>query len=430
MQVSVESGEGLERKLTIEVPAENVSEKVEKRLKEISRQVRLDGFRPGKVPMRIVKQRFGMQARQEVYGDIIQTTFYEAAAQEKLHPAGEPSIEIKDDGGEGGFSYVASFEIVPTFSLADLSSAEIEKTVSEVTDADIDAMMDKLRKQRTTWNEVDRPSQDGDKLDISFKGIMDGEVFQGGSADNAPLVLGSGSMIDGFESGLLGASKGDQRTLELTFPEKYHASNLAGKDVTFEVTVNSVSEPVLPEMDEDFVKSLGVESGSADDLRQEVRNNMSHELDQKLRALVKERVMDMLIEKHDFGVPSAMIKQEAERMKAQAKNDMQARGQSSNIDLPSSIFEDQAARRVKLGMIVGEVISSQQLKADDDKVRATIERFAASYESPEEVVEYYMNNPQQKSTLENLVLEDEVVDWVLGQVKVTEKNQSFDDLMK
>lgn len=429
MQVSVESGEGLERKLTIEIPAESVSEKVENRLKEISRQVRLDGFRPGKVPMRVVKQRFGMQARQEVYGDIIQSTFYEAAAQEKLTPAGEPSIEINDESGEGGFSYVASFEVVPVFELADLSDAEIEKPVSEVTDADVDAMFDKLRKQRTTWNEVDRAAQNDDKLDINFKGIMDGEAFEGGSAENAPIVLGSGAMIDGFESGLLGASKGDERSLELKFPDEYHADNLAGKEVTFEVTVNSVSEPVLPEIDNEFVKSLGVESGNADDLREEVKTNMTHELNQKVQGLIKERVMDAFIEKHDFDIPSAMVKQEAERMKEQAKNDMQARGQASNIDLPASIFEDQAARRVKLGMIVGEVISSQELKADDDKVRATIERFSASYESPEEVVEYYMNNPQQKATVENLVLEDEVVDWAMGQVKVTEKNQSFDELM-
>ncbi|MEJ2214623.1 MAG: trigger factor, partial [Gammaproteobacteria bacterium] len=281
MQVSVESGEGLERKLIVEVPAENVTEKVEKRLKEISRQVRLDGFRPGKVPMKVVKQRFGVQARQDVYGEIIQATFYEAASQEKLTPAGEPSIEINDDNDSGGFKYTASFEVVPEVVLADLADAEVEKPVAEVTDADVEAMFDKLRKQRTTWNEVDRAAQNDDKLDISFKGIMDGEAFQGGSAENTPLVLGSGSMIDGFESGLLGASKGDERTLELKFPDEYHAQDLAGKDVTFEVTVNSVSEPVLPEIDEEFVKSLGVDSGTEEDLREEVTSNMKRELAQK-----------------------------------------------------------------------------------------------------------------------------------------------------
>ena len=429
MQVSVESGEGLERKLTVEVPAESVTEKVEKRLKELSRQVRLDGFRPGKVPMRVIKQRFGNQARQEVYGDIIQSTFYEAAQQEKLNPAGEPSIEIKDDSNDGSFAYVASFEVVPTVTIADLSNAEIEKPVSEVTEADVDNMFDKLRKQRTTWNEVDRAAQNDDKLDIDFKGLMDGEAFEGGSAENAPLVLGSGAMIDGFESGLLGVKKGEERTLELKFPDQYHAENLAGKEVTFEVKINSVSEPVIPEIDEEFVKSLGVESGNADELREEVKNNMTNELDQKLRGMTKEKVMDLLIETHEFQVPSALIRQEAERMLEQTKNDMQARGQAANFDLPSSVFDEQAERRVKLGMIVGEVISSQQLKADDEKIRQTIERFAASYESPDEVVEYYMNNPQQKASLENLVLEDEVVDWVLAEVKVSEKQQSFDELM-
>jgi len=429
MQVSVETGEGLERKLTIEVPAENVTEKVEKRLKEIARQVRIDGFRPGKVPMKVVKQRFGMQARQEVYGDVIQSTFYEAAVQEKLNPAGEPAIEIKDDNGEGTFTYVATFEVVPVVEVADLTDAEVEKVVAEVTEADVDAMFDKLKEQRTTWNEVDRAAQDGDKLDINFKGIMDGEAFEGGSAENTPLVLGSGSMIEGFEAGLLGASKGDERSLDLKFPDEYHAENLAGKQVTFEVTVNSVSEPVLPEMDEEFVKSLGVESGNVDDLRAEVKSNMEREVEQKIQGLTKDSVMDVLVEKHDFDVPAAMVNQEAARMKEQAVQDMQARGQAATIDFPDSIFADQAARRVKLGMIVGEVIATQELKADDDKIRETIERFASSYESPEEVVEYYMNNPQQKQSLENLVLEDEVVDWVLGQVKVSEKAQSFDELM-
>ena len=429
MQVSVESGEGLERKLIVEVPAESVTEKLEKRLKEISRQVRIDGFRPGKVPMKVVKQRFGAQARQDIYGELIQATFYEAASQEKLTPAGEPSIEISDDSGSGSFKYTASFEVVPEVTLADLSDAEVEKPVADVTDADVDAMFDKLRKQRTTWNEVDRAAQNEDKLDISFKGMMDGEEFQGGSAENTPLVLGSGSMIDGFESGLLGASKGDVRTLELKFPDEYHAKDLAGKDVSFEVTVNSVSEPVLPEIDEEFVKSLGVDSGTEDDLREEVVSNMKRELSQKIESLVKERVMDVLIDKHGFDIPKPLVKQEAERMKQQAINDMQARGQAASFDLPSTLFEEQAARRVKLGMIVSEVISTQELKANDDQVRETIERFASSYEKPEEVVEYYMNNPQQKSTIENLVLEDQVVDWVMGQVKVSEKNQSFDELM-
>ncbi len=429
MQVSVESGEGLERKLIIEVPAENVTEKVEKRLKEISRQVRLDGFRPGKVPMKVVKQRFGTQARQEVYGDIIQSTFYEAAAQEKLTPAGEPSIEISDEDATGAFKYTASFEVVPEVSVADLSDAEVEKPVAEVTDADVEAMFEKLRKQRTTWNEVDRAAQNEDQLNINFKGIMDGEAFQGGSADNTPLVLGSGSMIDGFESGLLGASKGDERTLELKFPEDYHAKDVAGKDVSFEVTVNSVSEPVLPEIDEEFVKSLGVDSGTEEDLREEVVGNMKRELSQKIESLVKERVMDVLIDKHGFDIPSPLVKQEAERMKQQAISDMQARGQAASFDLPATIFEEQATRRVKLGMIVSEIISSQEMKANDDQVRETIERFASSYEKPEEVVEYYMNNPQQKATIENLVLEDQVVDWVMGQVKVSEKSQSFDELM-
>jgi len=429
MQVSVESGEGLEKRLLVDLPAERVEGEVDKKLAELAKSVKLDGFRPGKVPMRVVKQRFGDHVRQDVYSDLIQSSYYEALTEQKLAPVGDPSIELRDAAEEGGFSYTATFEVMPKIELADLSGKEITKVTAEVTEADIDEMLDKLRKQRTEWEEVERAAQDGDTIHIDFKGFIDGEAFDGGSAENVPLVLGSGSMIEGFESGLLGAKAGDERTLEVTFPADYRAEHLAGKAATFEVKVLRVAEPKMPEIDEDFIKEFGVEEGTLEALRAEVGKNMSGELDQKLNGLLKDEAMKVLREANDLDIPDAMVKQEAERMKQQAVADMQQRGQQSSVDLPASIFEEQAKSRVHLGMLVGEIIDTQGLKAEDDEVRETITRLAGSYEDPQEVVDFYMNNPQQRSTVENLVLENKVTDWVVGQVKVNEEKRTFSDVM-
>jgi len=429
MQVSVESGEGLEKRLLVDLPAEQVSTAVDKKLTELAQHVRLDGFRPGKVPMRVVKQRFGDSVRQEVYGDLIQATYYEAATEQKLMPVGDPSIELRDPAEEGGFSYTATFEVMPKVELADLSDKEITKVVAEVTEADIDEMLDKLRQQRTEWAEVERAAQDGDTVHIDFKGMVDGEVFEGGSAENVPLVLGSGSMIEGFESGILGASAGEERTVHVTFPEDYRAEHLAGKPATFEIKVLRVAEAKLPEIDEAFIKEFGVEAGTVDALREEVGQNMRNELEQKLNGLLKDAAMDVLREANELDIPAAMVNQEAERIKQQTLQDMQQRGQSASFELPASVFEDQAKKRVHLGMLVAEIIDSQSFKADDDEVRETIAKLAGSYEDPQEVVDYYMNNPDQKATVENLVLENKVTDWVVGQVKVNEEKRTFSDVM-
>lgn len=429
MQVSVESGEGLEMRLLVDVPAEKVNEATDKKLAELSQHVRLDGFRPGKVPMRVVKQRFGDAVKQDVYGELIQATFYEAATEQKLVPVGDPKIDLRDAAEEGGLSYTASFETMPKVELADMSDKEVTKPMAEVTDADLEEMLDKLRSQRTEWSEVDRAAQDGDTLTIDFKGMIDGEVFEGGSADNVPLVLGSNSMIEGFESGLLGASAGDERTLELSFPEDYRAEHLAGKQTTFEVKVQKVAEPKMPELDEEFVKAYGIEDGTVESLREEVGNNMKNELEQKLSGMVKDAAMTALREANPLDIPAAMVTQEAESMKKQAMADMQARGQQANMDLPASLFEEQAKTRVHLGMLVGEIIDSQEFTAEEDAVRDTIAKFAQSYEDPSDVIEYYMTNPEQRRTVENLVLENKVVDWVLEQVKVTEEQRSFSEVM-
>ncbi len=429
MQVSVESGEGLERRLLVDLPKEQVESEVERKLSELAKTVRLDGFRPGKVPPRVIRQRFGDQVRQEVYGDLIQKSFYEAVQQTEVAPVGDPSIDLRDAAEEGGLSYTATFQVMPEITLADLSGREVVKPVAEVTDADVDEMIEKLRSQRQTWEEVDRPAQDGDRVIIDFKGYIDGEAFEGGSAEEVPLVLGSGSMIDGFESGLLGASAGEERTLEVTFPEDYRAEHLAGKPATFEVKVRRVEASRLPEIDEEFVKEFGIEEGTEEALRAEVRKNMENELEQKISRMVKDAVTDLLREANPVEVPEAMVKREAEHMKQQAMQEMQARGQQSAFDLPASLFEEEARKRVQLSLLMGEIIDKQGLKAEEDEVRAMLERLAASYEDPQEVVDYYMNNPEQRATVEHLVLENKVVDWVLDQVVVKEDKRTFSDVM-
>ena len=430
MQVSVESGEGLEKRLMVDLPAERVTAAMDKRLKDLARHVRLDGFRPGKVPMRTIKQRFGEQVRHETYNALIQETLYEAASQEQLMPAGEPQIELRDVAEEGGLGYTATFEIMPEVKVAELSGQSLNRPVAEVGESDIDEMIDKLRSQRTIWNDVERGAKDGDTVHIDFKGMIDGEVFEGGSAENAPLVLGSGSMIEGFEAGLLGASAGETRTLEVKFPDDYRAQKLAGKDASFDVKVLRVAEPQLPEIDEDFVKAFGVKEGSVEALRADVAKNMRQELKQKLRSVTKERVMDVLIAANPMDIPKALVNQEAERMKQQMVQDMQQRGQSSGVDLPASLFEEPARRRVHLGLLVAEIIAQNKLQAEEDKLREVIAEFAESYEDPQEVIDYYMQDQNARKSIENLVLENEVVDWALGQVEVNDENKSFSEVME
>ena len=430
MQVSVESGEGLEKRLMVDLPAERVTAAMDKRLKDLARHVRLDGFRPGKVPMRTIKQRFGEQVRHETYNALIQETLYEAASQEQLMPAGEPRIELRNVAEEGGLGYTATFEIMPEVKVADLAGQSLSRPVAEVSETDIDEMIDKLRSQRTIWNDVERGAKDGDTVHMDFKGMIDGEAFEGGSAENASLVLGSGSMIEGFEAGLLGVNAGEIRTLEVKFPDDYRAEQLAGKDAVFEVKVLRVAEPQLPEIDEEFVKAFGVKEGSVEALRADVAKNMQQELRQKLRSITKERVMDVLIAANPMDIPKALVNQEAERMKQQMVQDMQQRGQSSGVDLPAGLFEEPARRRVHLGLLVAEIIAQNKLQAEEDKLREVIAEFAESYEDPQEVIDYYMQDQNARKSIDNLVLENEVVDWAIGQVEVNDENKSFSEVME
>ncbi len=429
MQVSVESGEGLVKRLLVNLPADKVNELVDAKLKEAARTVRMDGFRPGKVPMRVVKQRYGEQVKKDAYGELIQSSYYEAVTQENLKPVGDPSIELREDEADGGLAYTATFEVMPEIEVADLTALEIKRPVTEVVDADIDNMIEKLRQQRTEWTDVDRGAQNDDRVTLDFTGLMDGEAFEGGTASDIPLVLGSGTMIPGFEEGLLGAKAGDKPVLELKFPEDYRVENLAGKDVTFEVEVKAVAEPKLPELDEEFVKSMGVEDGTEESLRNEIRENMEREVRQKVKGRTKEQVMDALLAANEFTVPAAMISQEAAALKQQTQQEMAQSGQQSTVDLHVSVFEPQAERRVKLGLLVGEIMRKNEIEVDQARVDEAIAEQASTFENPQEIIDWYKENAQARASVENVVLEDQVVDMILDQAKVEEEQLSFDELL-
>ena len=426
MQVSIETGEGLERRMTVELAADKVQQEVDKRLQNMTRTVRVDGFRPGKAPLRVVRQRYGQPVRQDVIGDLIQPSFYEAAAKENLKPAGQPRIDSLDLAAA---RYTAVFEVIPEVEPADMGGVTIKRPSVEVTDADVNAMVDTLRKQHASWSMVERAAALGDQALISFKGFIGGEAFDGGSADNVPVVLGSNSLIDGFEEGLVGVAAGEKRSLELKFPEDYRVKDLAGKEATFEVELKEVRHQVLPEIDADFVKLFGVDGADLESFLADVRKNMEQELRHKLKTTLKERVMDALYEANKFDVPQSMVDQEAQSLKDQAKQNMVRRGHASSFELPVELFRDQARRRVALSLLVTEIINRNGIKVDQERVNATIEEFAQSYEKPEEFIAHYSNNAQGRSSVESMVLEDQVVDWLLGQVKVEEESSDFNGFM-
>lgn len=425
MQVSVETTNGLERKLIIDVPAENIDGAVQKRLQDLARNVKMNGFRPGKVPFSVVKKRYGASVRQEVLGDVMQRHYFEAVQQEKLMPAGYPQLELIENNDGANLKFSATFEVYPEVKLADLNSIEIEKATSEVSDEDLTKMMDTLRGQRASWVEVKRKSKDGDQVVIDFKGFIDGEAFKGGEAKEFPLELGAGNMIPGFEEQLVGVSAGDDVEVKVTFPEDYHVDDLKGKEATFETHVHVVNKKELPTVTE-LAEQLGADDINS--LKADVKKNMERELRNAIKSRVKGQVMNQLVEKHEVEVPKAMLDQEIERMRQEMAQQMRA-PKDQTPDLPASLFEEQATRRVKLGLVVSEIIKAEGLKADEEKVRAQVEDLAGVYEEPQEVIDWYYGDPNRLREVESLVLEDTVVDLVLEKAKVTEKSVSFDELL-
>lgn len=429
MQVSVETTSGLERRMTVEVPEERIDGEVQNRLKRLARTAKVKGFRPGKVPMKVVAQQYGRQVRDEVVGEVIQASYFEALTQEELQPAGMPTIEPQVNDQGKSLQYTATFEVMPEVELADISGAKLEKVVAEVSDEDLEKMIDNLRQQHADWKPVKRKAKKGDRLNIDFKGTIEGEEFSGNAGEGVPLTIGSGRMIAGFEDGLVGAKAGEELTLDLQFPEDYGHKDVAGKPVQFAVKVNSVEEPVLPEVDEEFAKSFGIGDGSLEALRNEVRQNMERELAQAVSARNKQAVMDKLLELNKVDVPAALVDNEAQNLKQQMVQQMQVPQGKSMPDLDASLFNGEAERRVTLGMLVSEIIQSNELKVDEDKVKAKVQEVAATYERPEEVINWYMADKSRLSQIENLLLEDEVVDWVFGKADVSESKSSFDEVM-
>ncbi len=427
MQVSVEATGGLERRMTVEVPDERVQGEVEKRLQQLARTTRIKGFRPGKVPMKVIRSQYGQQVRQEVVGEVLQASFYEAVTQEKLQPAGAPRIEPNSLDAGKALSYTAVFEVMPEVEPASFEGVEIEKPAAEVADADIDNMLETLRKQNTEWKAVEREAKEGDRVVADFKGTIDGEEFKGNSGTDVPVTLGSGRMIEGFEKGLDGAKAGDERTLDLTFPEDYAYKEVAGKPVQFTVTVKAVEEAQLPELNDEFAKRFGMDN--VESLRQEVRDNMERELKQTLKSRVKQQVMDKLVELNAVEVPKALIENESQALLEQMRRNMHVPQGKQSPDLSPSMFEDQAKRRVTLGLILAEIIKRNELKADPAKVRESVDTIAASYERPQEVVDWYYGDKRRLGDVESVVLEESVVEWALAQAKVTEKSMSFDEIM-
>ncbi|MDC7829934.1 MULTISPECIES: trigger factor [Pseudomonas] len=428
MQVSVENTSALERRMTIGVPAERIETEVNKRLQQTARRAKVPGFRPGKVPMSVIRQRYEASARQEALGDLIQETFYEAVVEQKLNPAGAPAVEPKVFEKGKDLEYVATFEVFPEFEVKGLDGIEIERQDASVEDADIDKMLDVLRKQGTRYEAVDRAAANDDQVTIDFVGTQDGEAFSGGSAENTKLVLGSGRMIPGFEDGLVGAKAGDERVLDLTFPEDYQNLDLAGKAAQFKVTVKEVAAPELPELNEAFFKQFGVEETTVEGFRAEVRKNMDRELRQALKTKVKNQVMDGLLAANQIDVPAALISNEVDRLRVQAVQ--QFGGNIQPEQLPAELFSEQAKRRVLLGLIIAEMVKQFELKPDDARVRELIEEMAAAYQEPEQVVKWYYQNEQQLNEVRSVVLEEQVVDTVLKQAKVTDKQVSYEDAVK
>lgn len=424
MQVSVEAGEGLERRMRVDLPFDEVGAEVEKRLQQLARRAKLPGFRPGKVPMKVLRQRYNAELHQEVFGDMVQKTLYKAFEQESLMPAGMPHIEPDLDIDAGRMAYTAVFEVMPEITLASVSDKVVKRPVSELTDTDLDDMIQRLREQRKTWAAVERPAQAGDQLSIGFVGTIEGEAFEGGTTTGFKLELGSGRLIPGFEDGLIGAAVGETRTLDLTFPEGYQAEHLAGKPVRFEVTVESIAEPRLPEVDAEFVKNFGVEDGDVERFKADVRRNMERELKERLTARTKERVMDMLYEANPVDLPKALIQSEMRTMVEQMR---QALG-GGQMQLPPEMFESGAKRRVALGLILGQIIRDNEIKADPERVRETVERMAASYEQPQEVLDYYYGDEERLSSVRALVMEEQVVDLMLEQVQVEDEPLTFAQL--
>jgi trigger factor len=430
MATQLESTGALERRLSLSVSMAEVGQQVERKLRDMARSIRMPGFRPGKVPMKMIEQSYGAQTQGEVLGDAVSKAFSDAVAEHGLRVAGQPQIDIREGAEEGTAGFSATFEVYPDVVLGDVTTLSFERTTCDIGDAEIDKTIEILRKQRTLWDEAGRAAADGDRVTIDFTGTLDGVAFNGGSATDFPFVLGEGRMLSDFESGVRGASADSTVTFDVAFPADYSAPDLAGKTAQFEVTVRKVESPRLPALDADFAVALGVADGDLVKLRSDVRGNLEREVGQRLANLNKAAVMEALPKLAEFEVPKALARSESEVLAERAKADFKQRGMDvANMPIPPDAFIEAANKRVRLGLIVGEIVKGSGLQAKPDQLRKRIEEFAQSYENPGEVIRWYFSDRERLAEVEAMVVEQNVVDWALSKATVTDKPVSFDELM-
>ena len=422
MDVSVENAGGLERRMTVQVPAERVEQEVQSRLDSMSKTVRLDGFRPGKVPLKVIEKKYGKQVRLEVVDELVNSTMQEALSQESIRPVGQPSVEPKGIEPGEPLEYVATFEVFPELSGMLDYGFKVTKPIVEITNDDVANMLENLRQQRATWNVVERAAQPGDQVNIDFEGTIGGAPFAGNKAEQMSLVLGANTMIPGFEDQLAGVSAGDEKTLNITFPDDYAAAEVAGKDAEFQVKVNSVSEAVLPELDDDFARAFGIDENGMDGLREEITNNMQRELSGLITSKLKEQVFSGLLEANPVEVPRTLIESEIQQLQSQ----------ESNQGVDASSLQATAERRVKLGVLISEIVKLNNIQVDPDRVRKLVDTIAESYEKPEEVVQWYYGNQEMLAGVQSSVMEELAVEWVISSsgADVTEKETGFSDLVE
>ncbi len=432
MTTSTSVSNSLERRIQLSVSVADVEQEAQKRLARLSKTVKMPGFRPGKVPMKVVAQTYGAQAHSDAIGDVVSRAYSTAVTEQKLRVAGPPSIApVSPEGDAGGaLRFEAVVEVYPEIACPDLAGVEIKKTTCEITDADLERTLETLRKQRTTFSDVSRASQKGDRVNLDFKGEIDGVAFTGGSSENYMFVLGDGSMLKEFDEAAVGMSVGESKTFPLKFPEDYHGKDVAGKLALFTIKIRAVAEPKLPELDEAFAKSMGIASGDVQQLREDVRKNLAREVANRCKSKTKTSVMDALNQFAHFEIPKALVDSESQRLADSTRQDMTARGMNmKDVPIPADLFAEQATKRVKLGLLVGEIVKAKNLQATEAQVRAFVEEMASAYEKPEAFVGWFMGQPKQRAEAEAAAIEDNVVNWALSSGKVVENAVTVEGLM-
>ncbi len=431
MQSNVEDLGALERRLNFSIPQEKIETEIESRLKRLAHTAKIHGFRPGKVPLKIVTQQYGPQVRQEVMGDALQKNFNEAVRENKLRVAGYPRFEPTNVAKDAAnFEFSAIFEVYPDIALGDISGVHIEQPVITVTSADIDNTLEVLRKQRVEYEPAERPATKGDRISIDYRGVIDGVEFAGGKAENFTLVLGEGRLLKDFEEPLIGMSAGQSKMFEVTFPADYHGKEVAGKTAVFDVKLNGVEASRLPEVDAEFARSLGVADGNIEKMRGEIQVNLEREVSKRVKARIKEQVMQALLDTTLIQAPKALVELELERLMQDARRDLESRGMhAKDVPLPQDLFLERAQRRVNLGLILAELVKIHKLHSTPERVRAVVEDLAQSYENPDEVVKWHYSSQERLNDAESAVLEDNVVTWVREKVAVVDKPMTLDELM-